>query len=333
MRFLSSLLLPALLLTACLSTPDQSADASAPASESEPESRPTDVAGSDGPPAYTRKAFANYWYANQAELTGYTLQQSRYGEVHEGHAVLVFVTEPFSADQQVKLDNPSAAGEDKVNVLKLNYTKKFLTGIYPYSIMTSVFTPVAVKERPYSLKTTTTIQEWCGHTYLQLNWQGPAYGVQGFSYFESEGDIDATVQTSLLEDELWTRLRLDPTSIPTGAVELLPSSMYIRLLHRPVAARRAMISKGDTTVDEVSSAYLRVFYPEDGRELVIYHEAAFPYAILGWDEVYDAPAWTGNPGELTTSARRSGTLKSPYWQQHLNRHRQLRRGLGLPISH
>jgi len=325
MRIYTAILFLLFGLSACLEPKDSASDASTPHQQPSSSGRSTSSA-----PVYQSKAFGDYWYSNQAELTGYTLSQSRYGEIHQGDAVLVFVTEPFSEKQQVKLDNPKAAGEDKVNVLKLNYTKKFLTGIYPYSLMTSVFTPVAVHERPYSLKVSTTSQEWCGHTFTQLNWQGPGYRVQGYSYFESEGDVETSVQPALLEDELWTRLRLDPASIPTGQVSLLPSTMYLRLLHRSFAAVEGRISKGDTTLDETGCAYLRVYYPSHGRDLRIYHEAEFPYAIIGWDEIYEAPAWTGNPQELKTTARRSGTLRSPYWQQHLNRHRSLRGELGLP---
>jgi len=35
--------------------------------------------------------FGDYWYTGEAELTSYELKQSRYGEIHEGHAVLIFV--------------------------------------------------------------------------------------------------------------------------------------------------------------------------------------------------------------------------------------------------
>jgi hypothetical protein len=326
MRIFPAFLLLLLSFSACLQPQESSSEDTAP--EKLPKPHRGTIASAD--PAYQTKDFANYWYANQAELTGYTLEQSRYGEIHRGDAVLIYVTEPFSAEMQVKLDNASASGEDKVNVLKLNYTKKFLTGIYPYSLMTSVFTPVAVAERPYSLKVSTTAQEWCGHSFLQFNWRGPDYLAQGYSYFESEGDVETTVQPALLEDELWTRLRLDPGSIPTGEVSLMPATMYLRLLHRPLKPVPGIISRGDTTLDETECAFLRVYYPAHERELLIYHESDFPYAVLGWDEIYDAPTYTGQSQELKTTARRSGTLKSPYWQQHLNRHRKLRQQLGLP---
>lgn len=274
--------------------------------------------------------FGDYWYRGKAELTGYALQQSRYGEIHEGEAVLVFVTEPFSARKQVKLDQPGQAGEDKVSVLKLNYTKKFLTGIYPYSLMTSVFTPVQLEKHPQTLKLTTTSQEWCGHTFMQLNWtQGQNYDAQLFSYFESEGDVQKTVSAPLLEDELWTRLRLDPQSIPTGEVEMMPASMYLRLMHRPMTAAPAEVSRSTATLDGQSVMQLRVYYPRYGRELKIYYHADFPHVIEGWDETYQAPAWTGNSGELVTSGRRLKTYRSAYWSQHFNIHRELRAELGL----
>ena len=61
------------------------------------------------------KAFNNYWYGGTAELSSFTLRQARYGEIHEGEAVLIFVTEPFSESKQVKLDNPAATPRDKVD--------------------------------------------------------------------------------------------------------------------------------------------------------------------------------------------------------------------------
>ncbi len=53
--------------------------------------------------------FGAYWFQGKAELTSYDLQQARYGELHLGQAVLIFVTEDLSRQKQVKLDNPDAA--------------------------------------------------------------------------------------------------------------------------------------------------------------------------------------------------------------------------------
>ena len=80
--------------------------------------------------------FAAYWYSGKAELASYDLVQNRYGEDRNGSAVLIFVTEPFSGEKQVKLDDPSTA--DAVTVMKLNFTRNFTTGIYPYSMIIQI---------------------------------------------------------------------------------------------------------------------------------------------------------------------------------------------------
>ncbi|MFQ5446593.1 MAG: hypothetical protein ACE5FF_06640, partial [Saprospiraceae bacterium] len=189
----------------------------------------------------TGNEFAAYWYKGEAELNSYRLVQSRYGEPREGNAVLVFVTEDFSKSKQVKLDRPDAAGKDKVPVMKLNNIRKFVTGIYDYSMMASVFTPVDVGKYPHSLKMTTSSQEWCGQAFTQLNLKGNSYQLNSYSYFEEEGDEQRKLGEAMLEDELWTRLRISPASIPQGEVDLIPSGFYNRLLHQPLKPRRARV--------------------------------------------------------------------------------------------
>jgi len=268
--------------------------------------------------------FNSYWYAGEAELTSYELEQSRYGEIHKGTSVLVFVTEPFSQSKQVKLDNWRDQSPDNVSVLKLNMTKKFLTGIYPYSMMMSTFTPVSYDRYPHTLKVSTSSQEWCGHTWLQLNLENQNYRLKGFSYFETEGDVDEKIKTRLTEDELWSRIRLSPSTLPTGDLTLLPSTFYLRLKHqdnqpRKANAKLSIISKSDYS-DQSHQLY-EVSY--DNRSLQIYFEEAFPYMILGWEESYSG---------LTTKAKRMKTIKSAYWGENSNADRKIREQLGLNIN-
>ncbi len=132
---------------------------------------------------YTPEQFRDYWYNHGAEISRFSLQQMRYGEIHQGDAVLIFVTEEMNPALQVKADNP---GPENVPILKLNAVRKFFTGIYPYSIMTSVFTPVDVVKYPLPFKVTASSQEWCGHVYTQLNLSNAEYRVRVHSYFEKE---------------------------------------------------------------------------------------------------------------------------------------------------
>ena len=104
---------------------------------------------------YTPDQFQDYWYNHGAEISRFTLQQMRYGEIHEGDAVLVFVTEEINPALQVKADY---AGPENVPILKLNAVRKFYTGIYPYSIMTSIFSPVDMQKYPLPLKINSSTQ-------------------------------------------------------------------------------------------------------------------------------------------------------------------------------
>lgn len=126
--------------------------------------------------------FKNYWFDGTAELSSYQLTQSRYGEPREGKAVLIYVTEDFLNKEQVKANRKSKVSQ---TVLKLNRTKKFNTGIYPYSIMTSLFTRLGQK-KPLA-KITTSVQEWCGQAYTQLN-RRETLQISSHSYFEGEAD-------------------------------------------------------------------------------------------------------------------------------------------------
>lgn len=276
-----------------------------------------------GPPS---DDFGDYWYQGEAELTSYDLQQARYGEVHDGSAVLIFVTEPFSKSKQVKVDDASAAGDDAATVLKLNLTKTFNTGIYPYSMMSSVFTPVDRQALPRTLKVTTSVQEWCGHVFMQLNRTQDGYRTQRFSYFESEGDGAGTLPDALLEDEVWTAIRLNPDDLPTGTVQMVPGTQYLRLGHvetRPYEAQATLKRASDS---------LRTYtltYPALDRSLSIRFQADFPYEIEGWTETH--PSGFGPDARaLTTEATRRQRTMQPYWQQNGTEDEALReRLLGL----
>ena len=178
------------------------------------------------------KAFNNYWYQGLAEINVYKLEQARYGELRHGEAELIYVTEDFSEEKLVKLDQPEQA-KDKVPVLKLNMVKKFHTGVYPYSMMTSVFSPI---NDDLPIKLTTSSQEWCGHTFLQIRKGKKSYTYDLHSYFESEGEQKGTIGIGLLEDGTWNAIRMNPATLPVGGFEILPSTMYMRLMHKKMKA-------------------------------------------------------------------------------------------------
>ena len=271
--------------------------------------------------------FDDYWYQGKAELNSYALEQARYGEIHKGEAVLVFVTEDFSASKQVKLDNPSLKPKDAVKILKLNATRKFNTGIYPYSMMNSVFTPVDLKMNPNTLKITSSSQEWCGHTFMQANLEKNNYQIGLNSYFESEGDQRFKVEKAFLEDELFNRIRIAPKTLPTGEITLLPGAFYTRLKHTDFKPAKANASLNEATENSALLVY-QIDYFNLERTLKVTFQKEFPYQIEAWEETY-LSGWGSNAKKLTTKAFRKKTIMLDYWNKHSNEDLVLRKDLDL----
>jgi hypothetical protein len=266
------------------------------------------------PKTILSKEFNDYWYTGEAEITSYKLEQARYGEIRDGKAVLVFVTEDFLPEVQVKADNYS---KNNTPVLKLNTTKNFNTGIYPYSIMQSTFYPVTNNQ--HALKISASVQEWCGHVYSQLN-NRETFEVRSHSYFQSEADQSFSLEKTWTENELWIKLRIDPTRLPIGELQIIPSLEYTSLRHKTIKSYNAIASLKNGTYT--------ISYPELNRMLKINFNTNFPFDILGWEETtvsgFGAYAQT-----LTTKATKLESIKSAYWRKNHNADEGLRDTLKL----
>ena len=269
----------------------------------------------------------DYWYQGKAEINRFTLQQNRYQDVHPGELIMVFVTEDFLTDKQVKNDNYT--NPNSISVLKNNRIRKFPTGLYDYSMMTSVFTPADPKNHPHTLKVTSSSQEWCGHTFMQINRQDRGYKMELRSYFESEGDQTTTVPNAILEDELFNRIRIDPQSLPTGKVRVLPSTVVARLAHMEFQPLEASGSLEAYTGEEFEGEKLQVYtlkYAKSGRTFEIIFEEAAPYAIAGWKDSYPSMF---DKKIRSTIAKRTHTIMSAYWEKNGLDDMSLRAELGM----
>ncbi len=263
------------------------------------------------------KEFKDYWYNGKAELTSYLLLQERYGEIRQGTAVTIFVAEDFLPDAQVKANNSS---EENISVLKLNQMKNFNTGIYPYSIMSSTFSPIATTGHP--LKVSNSVQEWCGQVYMQLN-NRDNFEIESHSYFEGEADQKLSLSKTWLENEIWNLIRINPEELPTGDVMIIPSFEYLRLRHKEIKQHNAFASlkQGD------SITIYTLNYPNIQRQLMIFFNSAFPYEIEKWEEVNAADQ--NDTLRLKTTATKIKRKQSAYWNENGNKFAHLRDSLGL----
>lgn len=274
----------------------------------------------------TADRFGDHWYDGKAELSGYRLEVSRYGDVREGTAVMVFVTEPFSDAKRVKVNDHRRNPDDVVTVMKLNFVRDFQTGIYDYNVMTSVFADVSTLE---PLKVTFSSAEWCGHVYSELVYRDRITGYAS-SYFEDEsGEIDLDRTDGLVsEDNLFVLLRglrgeyLAPGG--TKRVKLLPSLFFTRLAHRPLAITDATIARAGSTenvsVPAGSFDAIRYDVTIGDRSGRFWIEGAWPHRIVRWELAPDVS------GELTGSARLE------YWRLNSEGDEKYLKEIGLGTS-
>ncbi len=256
--------------------------------------------------------FKQHWFDGKAEIASYNLSQMRYGEARKGQAVLIFVKEPFLKDEQVKANSSSDLSFD---VMKLNATKTFNTGIYPYSIMQSTFSPLSVDE--YPVKVSASTQEWCGQTYMQLN-NREKFEMKSHSYFEGEADRNFSLNKQALENDIWIKLRIAPKQLKTGKMKVIPDFSYLGLNHQPIKAYQANLSQTvnrDTLVTTLK-------YNDLDRALKIFQSAEFPYTILKWQEI-------GENTEDITEATLLKSMRLKYWNKNANKFSSLRDSLKL----
>jgi hypothetical protein len=286
--------------------------------------------------ARAQEDFGALWQDGKAELNGYRLSIGRYGEPRAGEAVMIFVTEPFSRSQLVKLDDPSSNPADAVEVLKLNLVRDFQTGIYDYNTMVSVFSR---SEDFAPLKVSMSSAEWCGHVYDELRIRDAGIEEKRFSYFEGE-TVERTipgVTGGVLEDNFPILLRgLRGAYLGPGAmkkVRVLPGTFASRLRHRPLEWQVAEIERlgAPERVRVPAGTFDAMVYVVrmPGREGRFHIERDAPHRILRWSWTSalasGAPAFLGGDetGELT------GTARLPYWRLHGNGDERLRAEIGL----
>jgi hypothetical protein len=148
--------------------------------------------------------------------------------------------------------------------------------------------------------------------------KGNNYDWQLHSYFEKEGEQNESLDGVWLEDELWNRIRMNPSALPQGKVSLIPGLLWQRLSHIQLKKEEAVLtlSKADTLFikDSVTQMYT-IQYPLTQRTLQIYFQSSFTHEILGWQEIYP-DGFGNNKKMLTTKAVRKKTIWLDYWKRN-----------------
>lgn len=291
------------------------------------------------PAATASSEFWDHWGDGRAELSGYRMTISRYGEPRHAELALIYVTEPHDRHSWIKDDDAEAP--DRVEVLKLNQHVEFLTGIYPYSVMTSVFGPVddwggATEERFQPVRIVHGVQEWCG-AYSHRIWPGPeSFRSLRLSYFAHEGErlreVEARRDRTLYEDALLVQLReLDGPFAQGGDWEglLVPELWRLRSGHggtEPVPARitrhdddSVTLSGGapDPSADAAPIPATRFELEAGDYRRTFWVEAEAPRRVLAWETSL------GDRAEILATERLA------YWELNRPGDEEWREALGL----
>ena len=268
--------------------------------------------------------FYAHWGDGKAEISSYEVVQPRYGELRPGYGVMIFVTESLHRQTFIKVDSPTPEA-DQFYALKLNHILKFATGIYDYSVMTSVFSQVAGGRHPFALRRISfSAQEWCGQVFDEALFSAGQINGQISSYFASEGRGTYQLKQPehfASEDHLLIRIReLQGPFMALGEVrevEVLPSFWQLRQAHQPHAVVSGRIHKAaETAAGALASVRWDLHIGQ--RQRTLWTEKTYPHRILRWEDS------TGGRGELMR------TIRVPYWELQANADEVYRRELGIP---
>ena len=269
--------------------------------------------------------FWQHWGDGKAELSTYKLKTPRYGEIREGHAVFIFVTENISRTTRIKVESKRVPKNDRVPVLKLNRIEKFTTGIYDYSLMTSVFSAVEKEQGNAYLspmKISFTSQDWCGHLFSMLLPLGNSAEFTQNSYFEAEGDQKLKIelpQNVMYEDNfpIWIR-ELRGQNLAKGAsrtVKIIPRMWDLRRRHSEIAVVDAAVKKEPGSAMQLEGKKVATWkwtLKIGDRSETFWVEQLYPRRIVKFQSS------DGTVGELLE------TRRLPYWSLHDRKHDYLR---------
>jgi hypothetical protein len=255
--------------------------------------------------------------SGKAEISSYTITEPRYGELHQGTQVLIFVPEDLNKKTLIKPDDFRTLNEkNKLPVFKMNRVLKFNTGIYDYSVMTTVFSSIKNNFKPAKISLSSS--EWCGNVFAMLTTSPQKAKYVLHSYFESEGDKTSIIDWKspvIYEDNLPILIReLQGSFLKDGESKnfvFVPSLWDNRKAHSPLAPVKGTLTK------EKLNNLTRWQWNINGRIESYWTENDYPHYIVKWQN---------NRGRSGVIIK---TMHLPYWSKHTLADGKLRKQLGL----
>lgn len=231
----------------------------------------------------TNKTFNDYWKNGKIEITKYELKED---SISVGEGSLA-----FSIDYVEGVNKT-----DSIQTLHSDFTGKIHQENYDYSAMTSTYLPLNLTIRPHVMKVINSVQEPTGNSFLALSQIPKYYEIIAKNTFKEKTKEHFVLERKNLEDELWSKVRMNPDDLPTGDIEMIPSFAYWQSVRKLPNIYEAKAELKDYTATEFTGKKLKIYtldYPDLKRNLSIIFESEFPFEIVGWKRISDGKVAVG----------------------------------------
>jgi hypothetical protein len=231
----------------------------------------------------TNKTFKDYWKNGKIEITKYDLKED---SISVGEGSLSF-----------NIDYVEGVNEtDSIQVLHSDFIGKIHKENYDYSAMTSTYLPLNLTLRSHAMKVINSVQEPSGNSFLELLQIPKSYEIVAKNTFKKKTKEHFVLERKNLEDELWTKIRMNPNDLPTGEIEIIPSFAYWQSVRKSPNIYEAKAELKGYAGTEFTGKKLKIYsldYLDLKRNLSIIFEGEFPFEIVGWKRISDGKVAVG----------------------------------------
>lgn len=231
----------------------------------------------------TNRTFTDYWKNGKTEITKYELKED---SISVGEGSLSFNIDYVEGVNKT----------DSIPTLHTDFTGKIHRENYDYSAMTSVYLPLNLIIRPHAMRVINSVQEAAGNLFLALSQIPKYYEIDAKNTFKEKTKEHFMLERKNLEDELWAKIRMNPSDLPTGDIEIIPSFAYWQSVRKSPNIYEAKAELKDYAGTEFAGKKLKIYnldYLDLKRNLSIIFEANFPFEIVGWKRVGDGKVAVG----------------------------------------
>lgn len=227
----------------------------------------------------TNAVFQKYWKTQGIETSKFVLKQD---SLTIGEATLSYSIKDFGKDQ------PNGT----IKSLFANFTQKTIHGNYNYSENLTTLTPLDSPLYPHALSVVSSSQSNDGTDFLSFQPEPKSYLFVGRNSIEPEKEIHEITEKGNLEDEIWTKIRMNPDALPQGEIEMIPSLGYWNKIHKSPSAQEVKAELKDIEGTKKLKIYL-LDYPALKRKFDIIFEANFPFQIIEFRETNEGKIVNG----------------------------------------